>query len=104
MFEMLPYIYSYLHIKLLLVFILQTIQEKEESIKSLMLQNKTLDCSVEYEKERNMSQSQEVSKLKEELESFKQQCLALENEKHNLSLTATTKVRMHGMLNKDMSL
>lgn len=69
-----------------------------------MLQNKTLDCSVEYEKERNMSQSQEVSKLKEELESFKQQCLALENEKHNLSLTATTKVRMHGMLNKDMSL
>lgn len=104
MFEMLPYIYLYLHIRLLLVFLLQTIQEKEESIKSLMLQNKTLGCSVEYEKERNMSQSQEVSKLKEELESFKQQCLALENEKHNLSLTATTKVRMHGMLNKDMSL
>lgn len=68
-----------------------TIEEKEETIKSLTLQNKTLGCSVEYEKERNVSQNQEISRLKEELESFKQQCLALENEKHNLSLTATTK-------------
>ena len=68
------------------------ISKKDEVIKSLTLQNKSLQSTLEFEREEKSSLNYEATSLKEKIHAVEEQCQYLEKEKQNLSFEAETKV------------
>ena len=58
----------------------------------MTLQNKSLQSTLEFEREEKSSLNYEATSLKEKIQAVEEQCQHLEKEKQNLSFEAETKV------------
>lgn len=59
----------------------------------MSLQNKTLQRSIEFEKSQVACLSDKIAQLHEEMQAMKKQCLDLEKEKTEITLSAQSKVK-----------